>query len=100
MSLFSHNPPPLWIAFGLLALGAVASGCSRLPAVNAKLIRYDSSYPVGGTSITVKDVHVTDTEVRAAEYHRVTKLWGFSQSVMVEEYSRKRTPSDGDSFSP
>ena len=77
----------------LLTLLSLLTGCHRLPAVNAKLIRYESSYPIGGTSIVVKDVAVTATEVTAGEYTRTTKLWGVSQSVHIEGYSRHRDPA-------
>jgi hypothetical protein len=79
-------------ALMLMSLLALITGCHRLPAVNAKLIRYESSYPIGGTSIVVKDVEVTEGEVKAGEYTRTTKLWGVSQSVHIEGYSRPRTP--------
>lgn len=76
----------------VIVLGSV--GCSRIPAINAKLVRYESSYPIGGSSITIKDIETTPAEVKAGEYHRVTKLWGFSQSVAIEGYARQRTPAD------
>lgn len=76
------------------ALLALLAGCGRVPAINAKLVRYESSYPIGGTSITIEGVEVTDTEVKAASYERTTKLWGFTQSVQIEGYRRERTPAD------
>jgi len=85
----THRLALLLITMSLLSL---LTGCTSLPAVNAKLIRYESSYPIGGTSIVLKDVEVTDTEVKAGEYSRITKMWAFSQSVHIEGYSRTRTP--------
>jgi hypothetical protein len=77
-----------------MSLFSMLVGCTRLPEINAKLVRYDSSYPIGGTTIVIKDVEVTPTEVKAGEYSRTTKLWGFSQGVHIEGYVRERTPAD------
>lgn len=81
--------PTALIAMSLFSLLA---GCLRLPEVNAKLIRYDSAHPLGGTTVVVRDVEVTETEVKAAEYTRTTKVFGVSQSVIVEGYRRARRP--------
>ncbi len=78
----------------LALIATLLAGCAKLPAVNAKLIRYESSYPIGGSSIEVTDVEVTDTEVKAGSYKRTTKMWGVSQSITVEGYSRPRTAGD------
>jgi len=70
------------------------TGCNRLPAINAKSIRYESSYPVGGSVIEITGVSVTDTEVKADTYKRKSRWWGVTQDITIEGYSRKRTPAD------
>lgn len=76
----------------LMSLLSALAGCASLPEINAKSVSYESSYPIGGTSIQLADVEVTDTEVKAAKYRRVTKLWGFTQTVEIEGYRRERSP--------
>lgn len=68
-------------------------GCS-MPAVSAKRITYDSSYPIGGSSIEADGVAVTENRVQISKYRRVSKWGWFSQTVTVEEYSRERAPGD------
>lgn len=80
--------PPLVLAMSLLTF---LTGCVHLPEVTAKTIRYESAYPGGGTSIVVRDVEVTDTEVKAGEYTRTTKIMGVSQTVVIEGYRRERS---------
>lgn len=82
-----HRLLPALLAMSLLSFLA---GCVQLPEVTAKAIRYESSYPVGGTSIVVRDVEVTDSEVKAGEYTRTTKIFGVTQSITVEGYRRER----------
>ena len=78
--------------FALLMLSFLSAlaGCASLPEINAKSVSYESSYPIGGTSIQLYEVEVTPTEVKAAKYRRVTKLWGFTQTVEIEGYRRER----------
>lgn len=75
-----------------MSLFSALAGCLHLPEVTAKTIRYESAYPGGGTSIVVRDVEVTATEVKAAEYTRTTKIMGVSQTVVIEGYRRERSP--------
>lgn len=77
----------------MLTFISALAGCLHLPEVTAKSIRYESSYPIGGTSIVVRDVEVTDTEVKAGEYTRTTKILGVTQSITVEGYRRERRPA-------
>lgn len=74
---------------------ALLTGCNRVPEINAKRVFYDSSYPIGGSTIEIKGVEVTETEVKAESYHRKSKWWGFTQDVVIEGYSRKREGKDG-----
>lgn len=74
----------------IAALLALFTGCNRLPLVNAKSIKYESSYPVGGSSIEMTGVQVTDTEVKAETYKRKSRWWGVTQDVEITGYSRKR----------
>jgi hypothetical protein len=78
----------------LTALLAFVTGCNRLPAINAKFIRYESSYPIGGTVIEMTGVTVTETEVKADTYKRKSRWWYVNQDIVIEGYSRKRTPAD------
>jgi hypothetical protein len=78
----------------LTALLAFVTGCNRLPLVNAKSIKYESSYPIGGSTIELTGVVVTDTEVKADSYKRESRWAGFKQTITIEGYSRKRTPAD------
>jgi len=73
---------------------SMLTGCTHVPAINAKRVFYDSSYPIGGSTIEIKGVEVTETEVKAESYHRKSKWWGFTQEVIVEGYSRERTKAD------
>lgn len=73
----------------LLALAS--GGCASLPEVSAKRIRYESSYPIGGTSLEAENVVVTEDTVSAGRYKRTSKFWGVSQTVEIDEYSRNRT---------
>jgi len=76
----------------MLSFFSALAGCLHLPEVTAKSIRYESSYLGGGTSVVVRDVEVTETEVKAGEYTRTTKIMGVSQSVTIEGYRRERSP--------
>ena len=78
------------LALMLFALLSLLTGCARLPQVTAKSLRYESSYPVGGTTITMTDVEVTPTEVKAATYTRKSRWWWINQDIQIEGYSRKR----------
>lgn len=73
---------------------ALLTGCNRIPAISAKSIHYESTYPIGGSTIDITGVEVTDTEVKAATYKRKSRWWYVSQDVQIEGYSRKRTPAD------
>lgn len=79
-------------AFLAMSFLSLLAGCFSLPEINADSISYESSHPVGGTSIQVSGIEVSDTEVKAARYRRVTKLWGFTQTVEIEGYRRERSP--------
>jgi hypothetical protein len=76
------------------ALLSFITGCNRLPMVNAKSIRYESSYPIGGTVIEMTGVSVTDTEVKADTYKRKSRWWYVNQDIVIEGYSRKRDGKD------
>ena len=78
----------------IAALLALLAGCNRLPAIGAKSIRYESSYPIGGSVITATDVEVTATEVKAATYVRKSRWWGVTQDIQIEGYRRERTPAE------
>ncbi len=80
----------LMIAF-LLSL---VTGCNRLPAVNAHSIKYESSYPCGGSTIEITDVEVTNTHVKAGKYYRKSRWWGVTQDITIEGYSRQRDGKD------
>ena len=85
--------PTLQIVMIALLLSLV-TGCNRLPAINARSIKYESSYPVGGSTIEITDVEVTDTHVKAGKYHRKSRWWGVNQDITIEGYSRKRDGKD------
>ncbi len=68
------------------------SGCTNLPEVSAKRIHYQSSFPIGGTTIDMSGVVVTETEVKADSYKRSSRWWYFAQDVEIEGYSRVRKP--------
>lgn len=69
---------------------SLLTGCNRIPAIKAQRVFYDSSYPIGGSTIEIKGVDVTETQVTAESYHRKSKWWGFTQEVVIEGYSRDR----------
>lgn len=71
------------------------TGCGSLPSVNATKFTYDSSYPIGGTSIDARDIRRNDTTTDVGFYKRITKLWGFSQTVTLEGLSIPRTAPAG-----
>lgn len=79
-------------AFLAMSLLSALTGCTSLPEINAKSVSYESSHPAGGSSIQLMDLEVTETEVKARKYRRVTKLWGFTQTVEIEGYRRERSP--------
>ena len=80
------------LALLMLTFLSALAGCLRLPEVTAQSIRYESAHPLGGTSVLIRDVEVTEQEVKAGEYTRTTKIMGFTQSVTVEGYRRDRRP--------
>lgn len=80
------------VALALLII--LSTGCARLPAVSAKSLRYESAYPIGGTSIQASDVEVTQAQVKIGAYRRTTKIWGFTQSVEIGDYARDRAPAE------
>ena len=84
----------LTISFLVLA---TLTGC-QIPAVSAKKARYDSAYPIGGTSISVDNAKVTKDEVDIGHYKRVTKWGWFSQTIEVEGYKRPREASEIDTI--
>jgi hypothetical protein len=79
----------------ITALLALFTGCQiRVPAIKAKTIHYQSSYPIGGTTVDIVGVDVTDTEVKAEKYTRKSRWWYVTQDVEVTGYSRKRDGKD------
>ena len=81
----------------LLMIASILSfltGCNRIPAITAKSVHYESSYPIGGSVIDIKGVEVTDTAVTAESYNRKSRWWGVTQDITIEGYSRKRDGKD------
>lgn len=74
----------------ILCIVALLSGCANLPEVSAKKIHYQSSFPIGGTTIDMTGVEVTPTEVKAESYKRTSRWWYVSQDVEIDGYSRIR----------
>ncbi len=74
-----------------LAVLTLLSGCTQLPDVSAKRIHYQSSYPIGGTTIDMEGVTVTDAEVKADKYVRKSRWWYIAQDVEIDGYSRQRS---------
>ncbi len=87
---FCHEIGTAMIIISLLVLLFVTAGCANLPEVGAKRVHYQSSYPIGGTTIDMTAVEVTDTHVKAETYSRHSRWWYFSQDVEIDGYSRQR----------
>ena len=73
---------------------ATLTGCVRVPAVKAKSIKYESHYPIGGSTIEITNVEVTETEVKAEKYYRKSRWWYVNQDVTIEGYSRARSKGE------
>ncbi len=78
----------------LAALLSLLTGCKTLPAISAKSIHYQSSYPIGGSTIDAQDVQVTDTQVKVGKYKRTSRWWYVTQDVEITDYSRDRSASE------
>jgi len=76
----------------IICVVALLSGCANLPEVSAKKIHYQSSFPIGGTTIDMTGVEVTPTEVKAESYRRSSHWWTVSQDIEIDGYSRVRKP--------
>lgn len=75
----------------LAAIAALLTGCRTIPAVSARSIHYESSYPIGGSTIDATGVVVTDTHVKVEKYSRKSRWWYVNQDVRIEGYERART---------
>jgi chitodextrinase len=80
--------------FMIAALLSLLTGCNRIPAIKAESIHYQSSYPIGGTTIDISNVDVTDTEVKAEKYTRKSRWWYVTQDVEIKGYSRQRAKGE------
>jgi len=78
----------------LASLLSFLTGCNSIPAITADKIHYQSSYPIGGSTIDVSNVKVSETTVSIGKYKRTSRWWYVTQDVEVEGYSRERTAGE------
>ena len=77
-----------------LALISLTSGCYSLPSGSVDSVHYQSSYPIGGSTIDASDVQITDKEVKIGKYTRKSRWWYFTQDFDMTGYVRDRKANE------